>query len=45
MMRIVIIVIGSVESNIVSILAEEGHDVLIIENDSDTLEYVLADTY
>ncbi|MBM0045659.1 hypothetical protein JNO63_00990 [Anaerococcus sp. mt242] len=45
MMRIVIIVIGSVESNIVSILAEEGHDVLIIEKDPDVLEYVLADTY
>lgn len=42
-MRIVIMGAGSVGSYIASILAEEGHDVLIIEKYSDALEYVLAE--
>lgn len=31
---------GSVGAYIVSILADEGHDVLVVERDSDALNYV-----
>lgn len=34
---------GSVGAYIVSILADEGHDVLVVERDSDALNYVLAE--
>ncbi len=42
-MRIVILGAGAVGSYIASIMVDEGHDVLVIENDQDVLNYVLAE--
>ncbi|MDU5535635.1 MAG: Trk system potassium transporter TrkA, partial [Anaerococcus sp.] len=42
-MRIVVMGAGSVGSYIVSILTDEGHDVLVVEQDPDVLNYVLAE--
>lgn len=42
-MRIVVMGAGSVGSYIVSIMVDEGHDVLIIENNKEALDNVLAD--
>lgn len=42
-MRIVVMGAGSVGSYIVSMLVQEGHDVLIIDKDKDTLSRVLAE--
>lgn len=42
-MRIVVMGAGSVGAYIVSMLADEGHDVLVVERDSDALDYVLAE--
>lgn len=42
-MRIVVMGAGSVGSYIVSVLSDEGHDVLVIEKDQDALNYLLAE--
>lgn len=42
-MRIIVMGAGSVGSYIVSILTDEGHDVLVVEQDPDVLNYVLAE--
>lgn len=42
-MRIVVMGAGSVGGYITSILALEGHDVLVIEQDQEVLEYILSE--
>ena len=42
-MKIVVMGAGSVGSYIVSVLSDEGHDVLVIEKDQDALNYLLAE--